>query len=158
MDIHLANLSDPRDASDVVELLDAYARDLMGGGEPLTDSVKERLPRDLAAFPTALVLLARVEGAPAGVAVSFLGYSTFAAAPLLNLHDFVVAPAFRGRGVARALLERLADEARSRDCCKITLEVLENNHRARGIYAQAGFSAYVLDPAAGSALFLQKAL
>lgn len=158
MDIHLANLSDPRDASDVVELLDAYARDIMGGGEPLTDSVKERLPRDLSAFPTALVLLARVDGVPAGVAVSFLGYSTFAAAPLLNLHDFAVTPAFRGRGVARALLERLADEARSRGCCKITLEVLENNHRARGIYARAGFAAYVLDPAAGNALFLQKPL
>lgn len=158
MDIHLANLADPSDAAHVVELLDAYARDPMGGGEPLTDSVKERLPRDLAAFPTALVLLARVDGAPAGVAVSFLGYSTFAAAPLLNLHDFVVAPAFRGQGVARALLERLAGEARSRGCCKITLEVLENNRRARGIYERAGFSAYVLDPAAGSALFLQKAL
>lgn len=158
MDIHLANLSEAQDAAHVVELLDTYARDPMGGGEPLTDSVKERLPRDLAAFPTSLVLLARVDGAPAGVAVSFLGYSTFAAAPLVNLHDFVVAPAFRGRGVARALLERLAEEARSRGCCKITLEVLENNRRARGIYEQAGFAAYVLDPAAGSALFLQKAL
>lgn len=158
MDIHLANLSDPRDSAHVVELLDAYARDLMGGGEPLTDSVKQRLPGDLAAFPTSLVLLARIDGVAAGVAVSFLGYSTFAAAPLVNLHDFVVAPAFRGRGVARALLERLAAEARSRGCCKITLEVLENNHRARAIYAEAGFAAYVLDPAAGSAMFLQKPL
>lgn len=158
MEIHLANLSDPRDASDVVELLDAYARDIMGGGQPLTDSVKARLPRDLASFPTSLVLLARADGVPAGVAVSFLGYSTFAAAPLVNLHDFVVAPAFRGRGVARELLERLAGEARSRGCCKITLEVLENNHRARAIYERAGFAAYVLDPAAGRAMFLQKAL
>lgn len=158
MDIHLANFSDPKDSAHVVELLDAYARDLMGGGEPLTDSVKERLPRDLAAFPTSLVLLARIDGVAAGVAVAFLGYSTFAAAPLLNLHDFVVDPAFRGRGVARALLERLADEARSRGCCKMTLEVLENNHRARGIYVRAGFSAYVLDPSAGNAMFLQKPL
>lgn len=158
MDIHLANFSDPKDSAHVVEQLDAYARDLMGGGEPLTDSVKERLPRDLAAFPTSLVLLARIDGVAAGVAVAFLGYSTFAAAPLLNLHDFVVDPAFRGRGVARALLERLADEARSRGCCKMTLEVLENNHRARGIYARAGFSAYVLDPSAGNAMFLQKPL
>lgn len=158
MDIHIANLSDRLDSTHVVDLLDAYARDIMGGGEPLTDSVKERLPRDLAAFPTSLVLLARIDGVAAGVAVAFLGYSTFAAAPLVNLHDFVVAPAFRGRGVARALLERLADEARSRGCCKITLEVLENNHRARDLYAKAGFAAYVLDPAAGNAMFLQKPL
>lgn len=158
MDIHIADLRDPRDGHDLVALLDAYARDPMGGGAPLSESVKERLPADLAAFPTSLVLLSRLDGVAAGAAVSFLGYSTFAAAPLLNLHDFVVAPAFRGRGVARALLERLALEARARGCCKITLEVLENNVRARRIYERAGFSGYELDPAAGKALFLQRRL
>lgn len=158
MDIRLANLSDPADAADVVTLLDAYAQDLMGGSTPLSADVKARLPGDLAAFPTSLVLLARVDGIAAGLAVAFLGYSTFAAAPLLNLHDFVVAPSFRGRGIAAALLARLAETARERGCCKITLEVLENNHRARKLYAKAGFGAYELDPAAGTALFLQKAL
>jgi ribosomal protein S18 acetylase RimI-like enzyme len=158
MDIHIADLHDPRDGADLVALLDAYARDPMGGGAPLPESVKARLPADLAAFPTSLVVLARLDGAAAGGAVCFLGYSTFAGAPLLNLHDFVVAPAFRGRGVARALLERLVAEARTRGCCKITLEVLENNARARGIYERAGFAGYELDPAAGKALFLQRRL
>jgi len=158
MDIRLANLSDPADADAVVTLLDTYAQDLMGGSTPLAADVKARLPSDLAAFPTSLVLLARVDGIAAGLAVGFLGYSTFAAAPLVNLHDFVVAPAFRGRGIAAALLARLAETARERGCCKITLEVLENNHRARKLYAQAGFGAYELDPVAGKALFLQKAL
>lgn len=158
MDIQIADLTDPRDASDLVELLDAYAMDLMGGGAPLADSVKSRLAGDLAAFPTSLVLLARMDGIAAGAAVSFLGYSTFAAAPLVNLHDFVVAPRFRSRGVARAMLDRLVEEARDRGCCKITLEVLENNRRARTIYAQAGFEGYELDPAAGKALFLQRKL
>jgi hypothetical protein len=36
--------------------------------------------------------------------------------------------------------------------------VLENNHRARGIYTRFGFAGYELDPAAGVALFLQKKL
>jgi len=158
MDIHIANLSEPRDASDLVSLLDAYASDLMGGGAPLPDDVKKRLPGDLAMRPTSVVLLARIDGEAVGAAVGFDGYSTFAAAPLLNLHDFVVAPRFRGRGVARALLARLESVARSRGCCKITLEVLENNHRARGIYAAAGFAGYELDPEAGRALFFQKKL
>ncbi len=158
MDIRIADLRESRDASDLVALLDAYALDPMGGGTPLSESVKERLPSDLAAFPTSVVLLARLDGVAAGAAVAFLGYSTFAAAPLLNLHDFVVAPVFRGRGVARALLERLAFEARKRGCCKITLEVLENNVRARRIYERAGFAGYELDPAAGKALFLQRRL
>lgn len=157
-DVRIADMEDPRDATDLVALLDAYARDPMGGGEPLRDDVRKRLPGDLAARPGCVVLVARVGGVAAGAAVAFEGYSTFEAAPLLNLHDFVVAPGFRGRGVARAMLERLEQVARSRGCCKITLEVLSNNHRARGIYAAAGFGAYELDPAAGQALFFQRKL
>lgn len=157
-DVVVADLRESRDATDLVTLLDAYARDLMGGGTPLSEDVKGRLAGDLAARPGCLVLLARLEGVAAGLAVCFEGYSTFAAAPLLNLHDFAVLPCFRGRGVARALMRRIELEARLRGCCKITLEVLSNNHRARGIYAEAGFGAYELDPAAGQALFLQKKL
>ncbi len=158
MEIQLADLSLSHDADALLSLLDAYATDPMGGGAPLPLDVKSRLPGDLAARASCLVLLARIGGVPAGVAVCFEGYSTFAAAPLLNLHDFVVAPAYRGMGVARALLERITQEARRRGCCKVTLEVLANNHRARGIYERAGFAGYELDPAAGQALFLQKKL
>lgn len=158
LEIRVADLAEPSDARALVELLDAYARDPMGGGEPLAEDVKARLPSDLAKRPTSLVLLARIGGVPAGAAVCFEGYSTFAAAPLLNLHDFVVAPSFRGRGVARLLLERVVSEARGRGCCKVTLEVLSNNHRAKAIYAAAGFAGYELDPAAGQALFLQRKL
>lgn len=158
MDIRIADLTDPADAADLLALLDAYASDPMGGGAPLPEDVKKRLAGDLASRPTCVVLLARIGSDAAGAAVCFEGYSTFAAAPLLNLHDFIVAPHFRGRGVARAMLGGVEDVARKRGCCKITLEVLSNNHRARGIYVAAGFAGYELDPAAGQALFLQKKL
>lgn len=158
LQIRSANLADPADARALVELLDAYACDLMGGGRPLSEDVKNRLPVDLASRFGAVVLLAWFEGVPAGLAIAFEGYSTFEARPLLNLHDFVVAPAFRGRGVAHHLLEALEAEALSRSCCKITLEVLENNQRARSIYARFGFAGYELDPLAGKALFFQKKL
>jgi ribosomal protein S18 acetylase RimI-like enzyme len=158
IEVRVADLMDAGDATDLVALLDDYARDPMGGGKPLRDDVKNRLPGDLAARGGCVVLLARVDGRSAGAAVAFEGYSTFEASPLLNLHDFVVAPAFRGRGVARSMLHRLEEVARSRGCCKITLEVLSNNDRARGIYAAAGFGAYELDPVAGQALFFQKKL
>ena len=42
---------------------------------------------------------------PVGAAVCFIGFSTFAAKPLINIHDFVVLPAARGKGVGRRLLE-----------------------------------------------------
>jgi GNAT superfamily N-acetyltransferase len=156
--IGLADYTDPRDAADVVALLDAYARDPMGGGAPLTQSVKARLAGDLAANPHAFSLLARLDDAAVGLANCFIGYSTFAAAPLVNIHDFAVVPGHRGAGIGRALLAAVEAEALKRGAIKITLEVLSGNHPAQRLYAANGYGDYQLDPAAGQALFWQKRL
>jgi GNAT superfamily N-acetyltransferase len=158
VDIRRADLSTSRDTNAMLALLDAYAGDAMGGGKLLPADVKARLPADLAARPSAVVLLAFEGEEAAGLAIAFEGYSTFSGAPLLNLHDFVVAKAFRGRRIAALMLERLEAEALERGCCKITLEVLEHNRRARSVYSAAGYEHYELDPAQGKALFLHKPL
>ncbi|MCX9147553.1 GNAT family N-acetyltransferase [Erythrobacter sp. WG] len=155
--ITLADYRDARDAADVVALLDAYARDPMGGGERLRDDVKARLVGDLAADPQAFSLLARLEDKAVGLANCFMGYSTFAAAPLVNIHDLAVLPEARGRGIGKALLQAVEAEALKRGACKITLEVLSGNP-ARHLYAREGYGDYQLDPAAGHALFWQKRL
>ena len=157
LSITLADYRHPRDAADVGALLDAYARDPMGGGEPLRDGVKARLTDDLAANPQAFSLLARLEDKAVGLANCFMGYSTFAAAPLVNLHDHAVLPEARGRGIGKALLQAVEAEALKRGACKITLEVLSGNP-ARQLYAREGFGDYHLDPATGHALFWQKRL
>ncbi|MBA4742917.1 MAG: GNAT family N-acetyltransferase, partial [Azoarcus sp.] len=72
------------------------------------------------------------------------------------VHDIAVLPAHRRRGLARALLAAAEEAARQRGCCKLTLEVLSNNHAAMAAYAQQGFAPYELDPAAGQAVALQK--
>ena len=59
--ITLADYRDARDSADVVALLDAYARDPMGGGAPLADDVKARLADDLAANSQAFSLIARLD-------------------------------------------------------------------------------------------------
>jgi GNAT superfamily N-acetyltransferase len=155
--IALADYCDAHDAADVVALLDAYARDPMGGGEPLRDDVRARLTGDLAANPQAFSLLARIEGRAVGLANCFMGYSTFAAAPLVNIHDLAVLPDARGKGVGQALLHGIEAEALKRGACKITLEVLSRNP-ARHLYTREGFGDYQLDPATGHALFWQKRL
>ncbi len=155
--ISLADYSDPRDAADVVSLLDAYARDPMGGGTPLAEDVKARLAGDLAANPHAFSLLARAGDEAVGLANCFMGYSTFAAAPLVNFHDLAVLPGHRGKGIGRALLGAVEAEALKRGACKITLEVLSGNP-ARHLYAACGYGDYQLDPATGHALFWQKRL
>lgn len=155
--VGLADYADPRDAADVVRLLDAYARDPMGGGEPLAEDVKARLTGDLAANPQAFSLLARIEEEAVGLANCFMGYSTFAAAPLVNIHDLAVLPGHRGKGIGKALLAAVEAEALKRGACKITLEVLSGNP-ARHLYAREGFGDYQLAPATGHALFWQKRL
>ena len=156
--IDLADYRDPRDAADVVALLDAYARDPMGGGVPLEDAVKARLAGDLAANPHAFSLLARLEGEAVGLANCFMGYSTFAAAPLVNIHDFTVMRGHRGTGIGKALMAAIEAEALKRGASKVTLEVLSGNHPAKALYASQGYGDYQLDPASGQALFWQKRL
>jgi ribosomal protein S18 acetylase RimI-like enzyme len=158
LSIEPADYANPRDAADLIALLDEYARDPMGGGAPLSDAARERIVRGLAETPGAFSLIARIDGEAAGLANCFTAYSTFAAAPLVNVHDIAVAPAFRGRGIGRALLLAVEAEARARGACKITLEVLSGNERAKALYLALGFGDYQLDPEAGHALFWQKKL
>jgi ribosomal protein S18 acetylase RimI-like enzyme len=76
----------------------------------------------------------------------------------VNIHDLAVLPAHQGQGAGRRLLEEIEGRARQLGCCKITLEVFENNHRARYLYERAGFAQAVYQEAAGRALFLSKPL
>ncbi|MGH2726059.1 MAG: GNAT family N-acetyltransferase [Actinomycetota bacterium] len=123
----------------VLALTDAYATDPMGNGAPLAADKRDRLIDGLRAHPTTVILLAYVDGEAAGIATCFLGFSTFAARPLLNIHDLAVAPEHRGRGVGQQLLAGVERKARELGCSKITLEVGDRNETARGLYDRAGF-------------------
>ena len=142
----------------IIELLDAYARDPMGNGAPLAPDVRRALIPGLRQHPTTIVFLAYGSGRPIGLAICFRGFSTFAARPLLNIHDLAVLPEFRGQGVGRQLLDAIAARGRRLRCCKLTLEVQENNIRARRTYEAAGFAQAVYQQDAGGALFLSKPL
>jgi GNAT superfamily N-acetyltransferase len=145
-----ADLDLPDHRRDVVAMTEAYAHDAFGRGGPLPEDVAARLASGLRAHPTTIVFLAYLGAEPVGIATCFLGFSTFAARPLLNVHDLAVVPAQRGQGVGRALLAAVEDEARKRGCAKLTLEVLEHNARARRVYEGMGF--------APASLFYAKAL
>ena len=151
-----ADLQDPIQAGETMRLLREYATDLMGGGEDLSEYVKQNLIGRLREKLGALVLLAYDEDTAAGLAIAFEGFSTFYAKPLLNIHDFVVSDKYRGKGIAKLMLEKIEEIARDRGCCKLTLEMLEGNERARKVYKTFGFVSYELDPRMGKALFLNK--
>lgn len=152
-------LTDPAHARVFVALLDHYATDPMGGGTGLSTYAREHLVARLQHHPSFVGFIAwDGAGEAVGLINCFEGFSTFAARPLLNVHDIVVRLEQRGRGVGQALLLAAEQAAQARGCCKLTLEVLSQNHRALSSYARFGFHPYALDPAAGQALFLEKKL
>ncbi len=158
VEVFKADYHNSQHAAFVVFLLDRYAADPMGGSKPLADSVKQNLIQSLSSIPHAFSVLATVDGKPAGLINCFEGFSTFKCKPLVNIHDVTVLEEFRGLGISQQMLEKVEEIARSRDCCKLTLEVLSNNRVAKLAYSKFGFSDYELDPEAGTALFWQKKL
>jgi GNAT superfamily N-acetyltransferase len=157
-EILIADLSIPSHASALVYLLNEYAKDDMGGGAELPEFVKTNLAAELRKRQGAHIALAFVDGAPAGMAVCFEGFSTFACKPLLNVHDLIVAHAYRGQGLSKRLLAKAEEIAIRLGCCKLTLEVLEGNAVAQAAYKACGFAGYELDPKMGKAMFWQKKL
>jgi len=158
IEVVLADYRDAAQAAALVELLDGYARDPAGGGTPLSAQVRADLPAALTARPQAFSVLAYDNGQPVGLINCVEGFSTFACRPLVNVHDVVVAPSHRGQRLAQRMLEKVEQEARARGACKLTLEVLSGNVSARKAYEREGFADYQLDPAFGSAMFMQKKL
>ena len=137
--VRQADLADPEQAAALVEMLDAYMRDPMEGGSAPSERVKRELIPGLRAHPACYVFLALCGEKAVGFTICFLGFSTFNARPLINIHDIFVQASARGTGIGKLLLDRIEAQARSMNGCAITLEVREDNHRARRLYRKFGF-------------------
>ena len=98
IEIREADLSNPVDGAALLALMELYARDPMCGGQGLSDFTRAHLIDALASRPSAHVILALAAQEPAGLLIGLEGFSTFACRPLLNIHDLVVAEAFRRQG------------------------------------------------------------
>jgi len=90
------------------------------------------------ATPAAEVLLAEEGGRAVGFALFFQNYSTFLARPGLYLEDLFVEPAFRGKGLGKALLKAVARIAVERGCGRLEWAVLDWNAPAIGFYRNLG--------------------
>ncbi|TWU05739.1 Spermine/spermidine acetyltransferase [Stieleria varia] len=141
-------------------MMEAYSCDPMGDGHGLSDYAKENLISGLSEHPTTIVFLALDNKTPCGIATCFRGFSTFAAKPLINISDFFVEPRLRGKGIGNQLLFAIENEARRIGCCKLSLEVQENNPVARGIYTRFGFqqAVYAADSDGGGSQYMVKQL
>lgn len=83
-------------------------------------------------------LLAEREGVSAGFALYFFSYSTWHGKPGIYLEDLFVHPEFRGHGIGKALLQRVAAIAVEKGCSRINWEVLDWNTPAIDFYGSLG--------------------
>ncbi len=88
--------------------------------------------------PYALAILAEWAGQPVGFALFFYNYSTFLTKPGLYLEDLFVLPAYRRRGIGKALLTYLAQQAIAKGCGRLEWSVLDWNEPAIAFYQRMG--------------------
>jgi hypothetical protein len=101
--IERADLSRAEHAVAWADCTNAYAMDVQGRSAALEAEVLARSVSSLASHPTFLGFLAwHGNDVPAGLVTCFRAWGTFAAKPLVNVHDLAVKPAYRGCAAGRA--------------------------------------------------------
>jgi GNAT superfamily N-acetyltransferase len=88
--------------------------------------------------PFFFCLMAEHDGQTAGFALYFFNYSTWMGRPGLYLEDLFVEPQFRGMGIGKALLQRVAAIAIGKNCRRMQWEVLDWNTPAIEFYRAMG--------------------
>lgn len=88
--------------------------------------------------PYVEALVASVAGETVGFALFFHNFSTFLGKPGMYLEDLFVRPAYRGQGIGKALLTRVAQIAVERDCGRMEWSVLNWNEPSIRFYESLG--------------------
>ena len=88
--------------------------------------------------PGAEVIFAEVGGKAVGFALFFHSFSTFKGRRGLYLEDLFVDPEFRGLGIGKGLLTRLAQTAIDRGCARFEWSVLDWNEPSIEFYKAMG--------------------
>jgi len=84
------------------------------------------------------VVIGEFDGTPAGFALFFYNYSTFAGKPGIFIEDLFVKPQFRGRGLGKILFSFLAKIAAERNCDRLEWSCLNWNKPSIEFYKKQG--------------------
>lgn len=136
--VHI-DLNNDEHCRQLIRLLDVYMQDEMGNGAPMKKDLAPKILDGLRKHESFLGFFVLVDGYFAALANCNKNFSTFRAKPLINIHDFVVHPDYRGKGVGQFLLDSIYEFGRQNGYCKINLEVREDNHKAQQLYEKAGY-------------------
>lgn len=121
--------------------LHALLTELAAFEQGSVDATAADLERDgFGETPLFEALLAEQDGRAIGMLTYLPLYSSWRGRPALLIHDLYVRADARGTGAGKALIARLGDIGRERGCCRIDVNVLDWNERARAFYAGLGFA------------------
>ncbi len=84
------------------------------------------------------VLIAEFDGMMVGYALFFKNFSTFLGKPGIYLEDLYVKPEMRGKGIGKALLDRIILTAKQRNYGRVEWSVLDWNESAIDFYLKIG--------------------
>ncbi|HCY74647.1 MAG TPA: N-acetyltransferase [Ignavibacteriales bacterium] len=84
------------------------------------------------------ILLAEYEGKIVGQAIFFKNFSTFLGKPGIYLEDLYVKPEMRGKGIGKALLDKIILLAKERNYGRVEWSVLDWNGPAIDFYKKIG--------------------
>jgi GNAT superfamily N-acetyltransferase len=135
----------PAEPSDVPHIL-AFIRELAEyEREPdavlatEADLLRDGFPTDESKSPRRFhCLIAEWQGQPAGFALYFYNYSTWAGRAGIYLEDLFVRPEFRGKGIGKSLITHVAAIALAEGCARFEWSVLDWNQPAIDFYHQMG--------------------
>jgi GNAT superfamily N-acetyltransferase len=127
----------PEDADAVVGLLVAQLEEheIPLAPDLLVEAVRGALEDD----GRALILVAREDDRPVGLAYLSFQWTLERGGRVLWLEELYVLPELRGRGIGGQLLRATLDVARARRCRTVELEIEASHARAANLYARAGF-------------------
>jgi GNAT superfamily N-acetyltransferase len=132
--IREATAADAQLIVDMIRELAEFEREL-----DQVDITPEDILRDgFSASPRFHALVAEWEGQPAGYALYFFNYSTWAGRPGLFVEDLFVRAQFRNKGIGKSLLRRMAVTAHEYNCYGMRWEVLHWNTPAIEFYRSLG--------------------
>jgi ribosomal protein S18 acetylase RimI-like enzyme len=133
MELRRATLSD---LPALIPLFDSYRQFY---GQPSDPGRAERFLRERLERDESVLFLAREGSTPAGFVQLYPSFWSVAACRAWILNDLYVAPEFRGRGVARALMEWARAHAELTGAQGMSLATQRDNHTAQRLYEAQGW-------------------
>lgn len=140
LSILTVDLQNPEHCSQVIKLLNDYMNDPMGNNRPMPAGLGLQIVAGLKQHTGFLGFFVLAGDRYAGLANCNINFSTFQAKPLINIHDFIVAPECRNIGAGSFLLRAVINYAAQNGYCRVNLEVREDNTNAKSLYRKMGFS------------------